>query len=96
MRSWKVGDARIVTIDERGRIYGMADRCSHRGGPLSQGTRDGNCVTCPWHQSRFDVRDGSVLEGPAVYAQPTYEVRRDADKLSFRRAEHRSLRRNPV
>jgi nitrite reductase/ring-hydroxylating ferredoxin subunit len=96
MCSWSVGGVRVVTIDDGGHIYAVADRCSHRGGPLSRGRRDDNCVTCPWHRSRFDFRDGSVVDGPATVAQPTYEVRQDADRIAFRRIERRSLRRNPI
>ena len=96
MRSWAVGGVQVVTIDDGARIYAAANRCSHRGGPLSQGKREGYCVTCPWHESTFDIRDGSVIEGPATVAQPTYEVQVEADVLALRRIEPRSLRRNPV
>jgi nitrite reductase/ring-hydroxylating ferredoxin subunit len=37
------------------------------GGPLAQGSREGDTVTCPWHLSRFDLRTGAVVEGPAVF-----------------------------
>ena len=45
------------------------------GGPLDEGQRDGDTVVCPWHGSRFDLRDGAVLEGPAVFSQPAYDTR---------------------
>jgi 3-phenylpropionate/trans-cinnamate dioxygenase ferredoxin component len=41
--------------------YAVANNCTHRGGNLSQGTLQGTVVTCPWHHSRFDVRDGRVV-----------------------------------
>lgn len=77
-------------------LTAMADRCSHRGGPLSEGTRDGDCVTCPWHQSRFDLRTGTVLAGPAVVDQPMYVVRETADGIEVKRDEIRALRSNTV
>ena len=36
-------------------------RCPHLGGPLVKGDLDGSVVTCPWHHSQFDLRDGSCL-----------------------------------
>jgi nitrite reductase/ring-hydroxylating ferredoxin subunit/uncharacterized membrane protein len=57
-----------------GRIYGIADVCSHAGGPLHEGKRDGDVVTCPWHGSRFCLRNGQVLSGPATFDQPALDV----------------------
>lgn len=65
-----------VFVVRRGkRIYVMAEKCSHLGGPLAEGEFDGETVTCPWHGSKFAIADGSILAGPAVYVQPCFEVR---------------------
>jgi nitrite reductase/ring-hydroxylating ferredoxin subunit len=32
-------------------------------------------VECPWHGSRFCLRDGRVLTGPATVNAPRYAVR---------------------
>lgn len=85
-----------VLEDEQGTPHVLADRCTHRGGPLSEGVVEGNCVTCPWHGSRFDLIDGHVVRGPASVPQPVYEVRVTGDGTEVRRAEPRALRRNPV
>jgi nitrite reductase/ring-hydroxylating ferredoxin subunit/uncharacterized membrane protein len=74
----------------------MANRCSHRGGPLAEGRLIGDCVECPWHGSRFRVPTGRVACGPAVAAQPVFEVRRSSKGLEVRREDARTLRRNPV
>ncbi len=58
-----------------GRIYALANRCSHRGGPLHKGRVTDTQVTCPWHLSTFDLESGAVLEGPATAPQPCYDVR---------------------
>ena len=88
------GIALIVVDDGDADPKVLADRCSHRGGPLSEGdVRDG-CVTCPWHGSRFDLRSGEVRRGPAVVAQPTYQVRRRGPEVQVRRDEPRALRTN--
>jgi len=48
--------------------------CAHGGGPLEEGSFDGTEVTCPWHDSVYDIHDGSVVNGPSCYAEPAYEV----------------------
>lgn len=72
----------------------LANRCSHRGGPLSEGELAGGCVRCPWHGSEFEVRSGRVVRGPATVDQPAYEVRRSGPDLEVRRSEPRALRLN--
>jgi nitrite reductase/ring-hydroxylating ferredoxin subunit/uncharacterized membrane protein len=80
-----VGGVRVMVAEtEQGR-FALADRCSHRGGPLSDGTLDDGCVTCPWHGSRFDVETGIPTRGPASIPQPTYETRVTDNKLELRR-----------
>src|SRR5687768_14657019 len=65
----------VMVVRDGGNVYALADRCSHRGGPLSDGEVADGCVTCPWHGSRFRLSDGSVERGPAAYPQPALEVR---------------------
>ncbi len=74
----------------------LANRCSHRGGPLAEGDLDGGCLRCPWHGSVFDTTTGQVRRGPATMAQPVYQVRGHGGNLEVRRDESRSLRINPV
>lgn len=85
----------MVAQNDEGR-YALADRCSHRGGPLSEGTLDESCVTCPWHGSRFDLETGVPTRGPASVPQPVYESRVRDDKLELRRRERRALRQRSV
>jgi 3-phenylpropionate/trans-cinnamate dioxygenase ferredoxin component len=39
-------------------FHALSDTCTHRGGPLSEGTVEGAEVTCPWHGARFDIKTG--------------------------------------
>jgi nitrite reductase/ring-hydroxylating ferredoxin subunit/uncharacterized membrane protein len=79
-----------------GTAVALADRCGHRGAPLSDGDRAGDCVICPWHDARYDLVTGDVRRGPAVRPQPTYQVREAADRIQVRRVEERALRVNPA
>jgi len=65
----------VVLARLGGELFALADRCSHRGGPLHEGTLLDGCVECPWHASRFRLSDGSVERGPATFPQPAYETR---------------------
>ena len=56
-------------------FYALSDTCTHRGGPLSEGTVEGAEVTCPWHGARFDIKTGAVLGPPAGREVRSYPVR---------------------
>ena len=69
-------------------IYAIGAVCTHLAGPLDEGTCENGEVTCPWHGSRFRMSDGAVINGPAVYAQPTFAVRVRNGKIELRRLDH--------
>jgi nitrite reductase/ring-hydroxylating ferredoxin subunit/uncharacterized membrane protein len=74
-RQVEVDGVPIMVVRDGGEISALADRCSHRGGPLSNGEISDGCVTCPWHGSVFRLTDGSVERGPAAYPQPALDTR---------------------
>ena len=61
-------------VQRRRSLLCDAERCTHAEGPLNEGDIEGSQVTCPWHASVFDVRDGSVVVGPAADPLKTYTV----------------------
>jgi nitrite reductase/ring-hydroxylating ferredoxin subunit/uncharacterized membrane protein len=76
MRSVEVGGTQILLSRADGdRICVISNVCSHFGGPLAEGDREGDTVVCPWHKSRFDLCTGEVIDGPAVFPQPRYATR---------------------
>jgi nitrite reductase/ring-hydroxylating ferredoxin subunit/uncharacterized membrane protein len=79
-------DGTPVLLVRYGRtVYAIHDRCSHRGCLLSSGDLDGEVVTCSCHGSRFDLRDGTMLRGPAITGQPTFEIRQTDGCVEVRR-----------
>jgi nitrite reductase/ring-hydroxylating ferredoxin subunit/uncharacterized membrane protein len=76
----------IALFRRDGWICGIAERCTHRGGPLHEGEVVDGRVRCPWHGSEFDVCSGSVLRGPATAPQPAYETRVQDGRIEVRRA----------
>jgi nitrite reductase/ring-hydroxylating ferredoxin subunit/uncharacterized membrane protein len=82
------GEAVVVSrSEETNEVCAIAATCSHLGGPLDQGKREGDTVVCPWHGSRFDLCSGDVEGGPAVYPQPRYEARLRSGKVEVRIAK---------
>jgi nitrite reductase/ring-hydroxylating ferredoxin subunit len=77
----------VSRSEETGEVCAIAATCSHLGGPLADGERDGDTVVCPWHGSRFDLCSGEVRGGPAVYPQPRYETRVRTGKIELRVAK---------
>lgn len=70
-----VGDVAVYNVD--GTFYATDNACTHKQGPLNEGTLDGCLVECPWHGSKFDVRTGQVTLGPAKQPLKTYRVTLD-------------------
>jgi 3-phenylpropionate/trans-cinnamate dioxygenase ferredoxin component len=85
----------LLVVSAGGNIYCADARCPHLSGDLSKGTLQGTVLTCPVHHSRFDLKDGSVVQwtdwsGLAasvskIFKSPralkTYPVKVDGDKV---------------
>lgn len=74
-RRVEAGGIPLMLVRQRGQIYALAESCAHLGGPLSEGQLGEGTITCPWHASRFVLADGHVLDGPATFPQPCFQVR---------------------
>jgi nitrite reductase/ring-hydroxylating ferredoxin subunit/uncharacterized membrane protein len=79
------GSVTLLLYRRGDEVLAIDDRCTHRGGPLHEGTCDGETVTCPWHASTFRLRDGGIVRGPAVAKQPSYDARITDGTVEVRR-----------
>ncbi|HKV84582.1 MAG TPA: Rieske 2Fe-2S domain-containing protein [Ktedonobacterales bacterium] len=75
----------VLLLKLDGKFYAISATCSHAGGPLDEGELQGDVVQCPWHGSRFRVRDGRPVTGPATVAQPRYDVRVREGQIEVKR-----------
>jgi nitrite reductase/ring-hydroxylating ferredoxin subunit/uncharacterized membrane protein len=71
----EVEGRRVLLHRSGAQLTALDDVCSHAGGLLSRGTVQGCAVECPLHGSRFDLRDGRILRGPAHSRQPVLPAR---------------------
>lgn len=86
----------ILLVRRGSQIYALAETCSHLGGPLSEGKLEGDIIQCPWHGSRFSIRDGHVVDGPAVHPQPCLETRVRNGQVEVRRSDCRVPAKMPM
>jgi len=68
------GSEKVALFNVSGTVHAIADTCTHRGGPLSEGEVEGTTVTCPWHGASFDLKTGAVLGPPAGQSVKRYQV----------------------
>lgn len=67
--------ALVIVREDEATLRVLADRCSHDGGPLSEGTLSDGCLLCPLHGSAFRLTDGWNVTGPATAPQPAFDTR---------------------
>jgi len=65
IREMQVQGTTIAVANVGGQFHAINNTCLHRGGPLGQGSLQGNVVTCPWHGWTFDVTSGKITHNQA-------------------------------
>ncbi len=68
------GEGRVVQVDGKaialfrseGGFYAIDNVCAHRGGPLGEGSLDGDVVVCPWHGWEYNIKTGVSPANPAT------------------------------
>jgi nitrite reductase/ring-hydroxylating ferredoxin subunit len=69
-----LGGKEVAIFNVDGQFYATQSDCTHMGGPLCEGSLAGEVVTCPWHGSQFNVRNGEIVMDPAEEPIETYPV----------------------
>ncbi len=76
----EAGGKVVALFNVDGNIYALDNTCLHRGGPLGEGTLNGDVVTCPWHGWEYNVRTGEKVNVPAVKVA-TYPVQVEGNDI---------------
>ena len=61
MRKVMAGSTWMLLARINGQFYATELLCPHLEADLSEGTLSGTTLTCPMHNSQFDLRDGRVV-----------------------------------
>lgn len=85
MKLVKVGGEDVLLANVSGKFYAIGSVCTHRGGPLAEGTLQGTTVTCPWHGGQFDVANGSAVAPPPRMPEPAYDVKVEGTSLLLKK-----------
>lgn len=65
MRKASIDGKEVLVVNVDGKYFAADDTCTHAGASLSEGTLDGNIVTCGWHGAQFDCKTGKLEKFPA-------------------------------
>ncbi|VVB89705.1 Sulredoxin [uncultured archaeon] len=60
----EVSGKELVLCNYDGKVYAIDRRCGHMNAPLEKGTLEGYILTCPMHNSQFDITTGEALSTP--------------------------------
>jgi nitrite reductase/ring-hydroxylating ferredoxin subunit len=81
LKQFVLKEIEILVIKHLGQIYCLQARCTHAGAPLVEGELVDDVLQCPWHGSRFNIKNGSVVRGPAEKQLRTYDSKIEEDRL---------------
>ena len=62
-------------------VYAVDNTCTHEDASLAKGSLHGDCVKCPLHGSRFNLKTGEALDEPAEEKLNTYAVKIDGNDI---------------
>jgi apoptosis-inducing factor 3 len=81
MKGVEVEGLKVVVTRLGGNYFAIGGECSHYGGPLAEGVLCNEEVTCPWHQARYLVKTGELLNPPALDSMARFEVKIAGDRV---------------
>ncbi len=74
MAVFTVAEQEILVANVKGHFYALDNICPHEDASLYKGALHGDCVECPLHGSRFNVKTGEPQEEPATEILKTYPL----------------------
>jgi 3-phenylpropionate/trans-cinnamate dioxygenase ferredoxin subunit len=73
----------ILLCHSNGRLFAVANRCSHADEPLACGRVRAGWIACPVHGARFDLETGRAMNPPAKTPIRTYRLRIEGDRIEI-------------
>ncbi len=90
-----VGNTRMALSYKDGVFGAIHGACNHAGGPLGQGSLEGDYVVCPWHQWRFHRIQGQGERGFEEDVVPAYHVRVHNGRVEVSSVPHKKRSKKP-
>ena len=63
MKMVRVDDHRLCLVRTSDGVFALDHACPHEGYGMTQGSLDGNLITCAWHNWKFRVDNGECVVG---------------------------------
>ena len=83
-KSFETEDWGIALFNIDGQVYALDNTCPHAGGPLGEGSIEGEHVACPWHGWKFHIPTGVCQKNPTPSLNVAcYEVRIVEDAIQI-------------
>lgn len=70
----------IALFNVGGTFHAMDNTCKHRGGPLGEGSLEGEEVICPWHGWQYNVTTGECTTDPSAH-QKKYMLQIEGENI---------------
>jgi 3-phenylpropionate/trans-cinnamate dioxygenase ferredoxin component len=80
-QTFEIDNRFVVLVSIAGSVYCVDDVCTHDGGTLGDGELEGNCLVCPRHGAKFDVRTGDAVCMPATEPTASYRVKIEGENV---------------
>ncbi len=81
LRQITVGRTKIALSYKDGEFAAVSGVCNHAGGPLGEGTLDGEYIVCPWHHWKFHRSTGQGEPGYEEDRVPRHALREEVGRL---------------
>ena len=75
------GTTPVALTYRNGSFAAISGACNHVGGPLGEGTLDGEYVVCPWHYWKFHRQTGQGEPGYEQDQVPAYPIKEENGRL---------------
>ena len=89
------GTTPVALTYRDGLFAAISGACNHVGGPLGEGTLDGEYVVCPWHYWKFHRETGQGEPGYEQDQVPAYPTKVDNGRLYVDLASATKRKRHP-
>jgi nitrite reductase/ring-hydroxylating ferredoxin subunit/multimeric flavodoxin WrbA len=81
LQSVSAGRVQLALVPRDGGFSALSGVCNHAGGPLGDGTLDGDYVVCPWHHWKFHARTGEGEPGFEEDRVPSFPVKVEGGRV---------------